>query len=91
MKKVPGESLTFGVGVILCLLGSVIWGWRNYLGSKISGLGPKCTICCLKFGVGKVIWGLIFLVCHCPNHFLGIKFFFRNWTADYLGSFKNFV
>ena len=30
-----------------------------------------------KFGVGEIIWGLIFLVCHCPSHFLSIKFFFE--------------
>ena len=26
-----------------------------------------------EFGVGKIIWGLIILVCLCPSHFLSIK------------------
>ena len=30
-----------------------------------------------SFGVGEIIWGLIFLVCHCPSHFLSIKVYFR--------------
>ena len=29
----------------------------------------------------EIIWGLIFVVCHCPRHFLSIKAF-SNWTAD---------
>ena len=52
-------------------------------GVKISR--HKCVICGLKFGVGEIIWGLIFLVWHCPSHFLSIKFCFRSWAADYLG------
>ena len=39
-------------------------------------LGPKCGVFGLKFGEGKIIWGLIFLVCHCGSHFLSIKFVF---------------
>ena len=36
----------------------------------------RSKMCCdLKFGVGKTIWGLIFLVCYCPKHFLSIKVF----------------
>ena len=55
-------SLQFGVGEIL-------WGLKFQ--------GPKCAIFGLKFGVGEIIWGLIFPVCHCPSHFLSIKFFFE--------------
>ena len=32
--------------------------------------------------MGEILGGLIFLACHCPSHFLSIKFFFQNWTAD---------
>ena len=46
----------------------------------------------LHFGVGEIIWGLIFLVFHCPIHFLSIKLlFFRNWTVDRLGSLRKLV
>ena len=38
---------------------------------------PRCAICGMKFGVGEIILGLIFLVCHCPSHFPGIKLFFK--------------
>ena len=38
----------------------------------------------------KIIWGLIFLVCHSSNHFLCTKFF-SNWTADYFGFLKKLV
>ena len=65
----------------------LIWGLQFGLGEIICGLkfrGPSCAICGLKFAVGEIILGLIFLVCHCPNHFFGIKFFLRNWTADYI-------
>ena len=48
-------------------------------------------ICGLKFGAGKIIWGLIFQVSHCPSYFLGIKFVFFNCIADYLGSLKKLV
>ena len=44
----------------------------------------------LQFGGGEIIWGLIFLVCHCPSLFLGVKFF-PDWTADYLESLKKLV
>ena len=40
---------------------------------------------------GGIIWGLMFLGCHCWGHFLTIKIFFRNWTADYLGSLKRLL
>ena len=46
----------------------LIWGRRNFLGLKFRD--PSCAICSLKFAVDKIIWGLIFLVCHCPSHFL---------------------
>ena len=38
---------------------------------------PKSPVCGLTFGVGEIIWGLIFLVCHCPSHFLSIKVYFE--------------
>ena len=47
--------------------------------------GPKCAICGLKFGVGKIIWGPIF-----PAVIVQ-AIFFQNWTADYLGSLKKLV
>ena len=56
----------------------LIWGLSFGASEIIWGLkfrGPKCAICGLKSGVGKIIWGLIFPVCHCPSHFLSIKFF----------------
>ena len=56
-----------------------IWGLQFGAGKIIWGLkfrSPKCVICGLQFGVGEIIWGLIFLACHCPSHFLSIKFFF---------------
>ena len=28
-------------------------------------------------GVGEITWSVIFLVCHCPSHFLSVKFFFE--------------
>ena len=28
-------------------------------------------------GISKIIWGVIFIVCHCPSHFLSIKFVFE--------------
>ena len=55
-------GLQFGVG-------KIIWGLKFR--------SPKCAICGLKFGVKKIICGLIFLVCHCPSHFLSIKFPFE--------------
>ena len=30
-----------------------------------------------EVGVGETIFGLIFLVCHCPSHFLSIKCVFK--------------
>ena len=35
------------------------------------------VLCGLKFGVGEIIWSVIFLVCHSRSHFLGIKFVFE--------------
>ena len=46
---------------------------KNYLAYEISR--SECTIYGLKFGVGEIIWGLIFLVYHCPSHFLNISSF----------------
>ena len=43
-----------------------------------------------KFRSGEIIWGLIFLLCHCPSHFLSI-YFILNWTTDYLESLKRLV
>ena len=61
--------MTFGTGVLICLFGvaEIVWGLKFQ--------GPRCAICGLKFWEGKIIWGLIFLVCHYPSHFLGIKLF----------------
>ena len=52
-----GDSLTFGMGVLMCLfgVGEIIWGLK---------IRPKSAICCLKFRVGEIIWGVIFLLCH---------------------------
>ena len=75
---------TFGTGVLTWLFGVC---------EIISGLkfrGPKCAICGLKFWQSEIIWGLIFLECRCPSHFL-VSSFFRNWAADYLGSWKKLV
>ena len=45
-----GDSLTFGTGVLMCLfgVGKIIWGLKFR--------GPKCAICDLNFGTGKIIW-----------------------------------
>ena len=53
----------------MCLLGlgQIIWGLKF--------LGTKSATCVLKFGEGLIIWGVIFLLCHGPNHFLSINFF----------------
>ena len=69
----------------------LIWGLSFGASEIILGLkfrGPKCAICGPKFGVGKIIWGLIFPV--CPSHFLCIKFLSK-LTADYLRSLKKLV
>ena len=51
----------------------LIWDLQFGVGGIIWGLkGHRCTICGLKFRVGEITWGLIFLVCHCPSHFLCI-------------------
>ena len=34
------------------------------------------AICDMKYGVGEIIRGLIFLVCNCPSHFLSIDLSF---------------
>ena len=69
---VGGGLLDFSNGVLMCLFGAgeIIWGLKFR--------GPKCAICGLKFGVGEIIWGTIFLVSHCPMHFLSIKLLFKN-------------
>ena len=56
METTGGNSLTFGKGVLMCLLGEgkIIWG--------VKFRGPKCAICGLKFAVGQIICGLIFLL-----------------------------
>ena len=46
-------------------VGEIIWDLKFQ--------GPKCAICGLKSGEGEIIWDLIFLVSHCPSHFLSIK------------------
>ena len=63
-----GDSLTFGVVVLICLLGEgkIIWGQKVRV--------TKNDTCALKFG-----GGLVFLVCHGPRHFSS---FFQNCTAD---------
>ena len=71
----------------------IIWGLQLGVGKIIWGLkfrGLKGAICSLQFGVREIIWSLTFLVCHCPRHFLSTPFF-RNWTADDLGSLKKLV
>ena len=65
-----GDSLTFGTGVLMCLFGVLNFGVLNF---EVQ----NDTICGLKFGVGEIILDLIFLVYHCPSHFLSIKFFFE--------------
>ena len=42
--------------------------------------GAKSATYTLRFGAGLISWGLVFLVCHSPRHFLSI---FQNCTADY--------
>ena len=69
-----GNSLTFEKGVLNVL----IWGLNIEVGEIIWGLKfrrPKFAFSCLKFGVGEIIRGQLFIVCHCPSHFLSIKFF----------------
>ena len=48
----------------MCLLGEgeIIW--------VLKFRDTKSATCALKFGAGLIIWGLIFLVCHGPRHFL---------------------
>ena len=46
-------------------------GQAKLFGSEIS----KSKICGLKFWEGEITWSLIFLVAHCPSHFLSIKLF----------------
>ena len=77
-----GDSLTFGTGVLMRLFGVCIWNTAKLFGG-LKFQSPKCATCSLKFEVGEIIWGLIFLVCHCPSHFLSIKFFFLNWKAEF--------
>ena len=70
-----------------------IWGLQSGVGGIIwrpKFRGSRCAICGLRVELGKVICGLIFLVYNCPNHFLSIEVFIRNWTAVYLGSLKKF-
>ena len=70
-----GDALTFRTGSLMCLFGVFNLGQAIFLGSEML----RCLMCYisgLKFGVGEIIWSLIFLVCHCPSHFLSIKFFF---------------
>ena len=44
-----------------------------------------CYLCGLKFGVGEIIWDLMFLVCHCPSHFPSIKFSFGTGQLIFWG------
>ena len=72
------DSLTFGVVVLIYLLGE---------GESIWGLilrGTKGATCALKFGADMISWGLVFLACHGPKQFLRV--FFWNCTADYFTS-----
>ena len=59
-----GDSLTFGMLVLISLLGEgeIIW--------RLKSRGTKSATCALKFEAGLIGWGLIFLVCHGPRHFL---------------------
>ena len=58
-----GNSLTFGVVVLICLPGEgeIIWGLKLR--------GTKNSTCALKFGAGLISWSLVFLVCHGPRQF----------------------
>ena len=53
----------------------LIWGRRIFL-EGLKFRGSKSAVCGLKFRVDEIILGLIFLVCHCPNHFLSMKVYF---------------
>ena len=70
-----GDSLTFGVVVLICLLGKGKIIWVNF---EV----PSAT-CTLRFGAGLISWGQVFLVCHSTRHFLST---FWNCTADYFMS-----
>ena len=58
--------MTFGMVVLICLLGEgeIIWGL-----TRLKLRGTKSATCALKFGAGLISWGLIFLVCHGPRPF----------------------
>ena len=71
-----GDSLTFGVVVLICLLGK-----GEIISVNIEV--PQGSTCTLRFGAGLISWGLVFLVCHSLRHFLSI---FWNCTADYFMS-----
>ena len=63
------DSFIFGMGanVLIFGVGEIMWDLKFQC--------PKCAISGLKVWEGKIIWGLIFLVTHCPSHFLSIKLF----------------
>ena len=64
----PGGFLDFWNGGADMLT----WGRRNYLRSEISRY-QKCCMCS-EIWAGLISWGLIFLVCHGPRHFLSFNF-----------------
>ena len=68
-----GDSLTFAVVVLICLLGKgeVIW--------LLTSRCQKCYMYSEIWDRPQISWGLVFLVCHSPRHFLSI---FWNCTAD---------
>ena len=68
------------IGGLQLRAGEIIWGLKFR--------GPKCAICGLKFGVEDIIRGMIFLVCHCPNHFLGINSLFETGQLIIWGLWK---
>ena len=51
--------------------------------------GSNVLIWGLQFGVGKIIWDLISLVCHYPSHFPRIKLFFETGQLIILGLWKS--
>ena len=62
-----GELLDFWNGGANVLIGVCNLGKAKLFGSKTSG-SEKCRMWS-EIWSNKIIWGLIFLACHCPSHF----------------------
>ena len=60
----------------------IVLGPQGRTSSLLKG-GANVLIWGLQFRVGKIIWGLVYLVCNCPSHFLSIKVFSEldNWLS----------